>query len=78
MNFSPIDAVKGICRLSGSLIPADDSGCERSVPLPRCGTCKFLINCSEDGVGTCTGLKKEDWTYSALCAVTCEGYESNV
>jgi 4-hydroxyphenylacetate decarboxylase small subunit len=74
VNFSPVDAAKGICRLSNSMVFIDTEVCENFREACKCGNCKNFKNSNNDNVGTCVGFKKEAWTYADLNAVTCEGY----
>jgi 4-hydroxyphenylacetate decarboxylase small subunit len=77
LNFSSIDAAKGICRLTKQLINIDSGVCEHLKLAPKCKNCKSFEKTSAAGTGICRGLSKEDWTYESLNAVTCRGYEAN-
>lgn len=77
LNFSNIDAAKGICRLTKQLIIIDSDVCENLKLAPKCKNCKSFEKTNEDGTGICRGLTKEDWTFESLSAVTCKGFELN-
>lgn len=77
LNFSSIDAAKGICRLTKQIINIDSTVCEHLKLTPKCKICKSFEKTSEDGTGLCKGLSKEDWTFENLNAVTCKGFEFN-
>lgn len=74
-NFSPIDAAKGICRLSEKMVAIDSETCPNFKEKKKCCNCANFKNPDKDGMGTCVGMAKEAWTYKDLCAVTCEGYK---
>ncbi|MCY6484077.1 4-hydroxyphenylacetate decarboxylase small subunit [Clostridium aestuarii] len=73
-NFSRIDAAKGICRVSGNLIPIDSKVCSNFKKAAKCKFCKNFKEANKDGIGVCVGLEKEAWCHEELDAVTCEGY----
>ncbi len=75
LNFSSIDAAKGICRLTKQLINIDTDVCESLRLAPKCKNCKSFTNPNEDGTGICKGLEKEHWTFESLSAVTCKGHK---
>lgn len=77
MNFCAIDATKGICRLSKQMISLDDEACKEIKIMPKCKNCKNFVDCNDEGIGKCTGLDNEDWVYSTLNAITCEGHMFN-
>ncbi len=76
MNFSPIDAAKGICRLTESMIPIDSDICPNFREKRKCENCVNFKSPDKDNIGTCIGLEKDDWTFGELNAVTCEGYQA--
>ncbi|MBB6215129.1 4-hydroxyphenylacetate decarboxylase small subunit [Anaerosolibacter carboniphilus] len=76
-NFAAVDAAKGICRKSNTMIFTDTETCEQLVSIPKCKNCSHFIDENKDRIGTCAGLEKNSWTYGELLAVTCEGYHSN-
>ena len=75
LNFCSIDAAKGMCRITKQLINIDSDICEGLVLAPKCNNCKHFNNPDEKGIGICSGLSKEDWTFGSLSAVTCKGHE---
>lgn len=75
LNFASIDVAKGICRKTNSIIFIDSEVCGNFKEVPKCKNCSKFKNPNADNMGTCTGLKKEYWTYGELMGVTCEGYE---
>lgn len=76
LNFTTIDAAKGICRVLNKIVFIDTDTCNEYAELPKCKNCKCFTNPNDDNVGTCTGLNKEAWTYGELTSVTCEGYKA--
>lgn len=76
LNFTTIDAAKGICRVLNKVVFIDTDICSSYEKLPKCKNCSFFNNPNADNVGTCTGLNKEAWTYGELIGITCEGYKS--
>ncbi|CZR95415.1 MULTISPECIES: 4-hydroxyphenylacetate decarboxylase small subunit [unclassified Clostridioides] len=77
MNFCAVDATKGICRLSKQMLNLDDEACEELKVMPKCKNCKNFVDVNDEGIGKCVGLEKEDWVYSTLNAITCEGHMFN-
>lgn len=74
-NFSPVDAAKGICRLSGNFVYIDTNVCPNFTEIPKCRNCRFFENPDEQEIGVCKGAHMEGYTYGDLKAVTCEGYK---
>lgn len=75
LNFCNIDAAKGICRLTHEFINIDSDTCDNLKMAPKCHNCQHFCRPDSKGVGQCTGLAKEDWTFADLNAITCEGHE---
>ncbi|MCM1990850.1 4-hydroxyphenylacetate decarboxylase small subunit [Oceanirhabdus seepicola] len=75
LHFSNIDAAKGICRLTGNIVEIDSDACASYDKKAKCKFCKNFTEESTDGIGTCVGLKVNDWVYGELNAVTCSSYE---
>lgn len=73
-NFAPVDAAKGICRKTNTMIFTDTDVCDAMEIMPKCKNCSNFQDADKDNIGTCIGLKKHGWTYGELIAVTCEGY----
>ncbi|WP_242847897.1 4-hydroxyphenylacetate decarboxylase small subunit [Inediibacterium massiliense] len=71
INFSPIDAAKGICRLANTMINIDGNVCNAFKEAPKCRNCHHFKDPDEDEIGICKGLDKEDWTFGDLHAMTC-------
>lgn len=76
VNFSPVDAAKGICRATNNMVFIDTETCGNFKEACKCRNCKNFVNPGSDNIGTCIGLKKESWTFAELSAATCEGYKS--
>jgi 4-hydroxyphenylacetate decarboxylase small subunit len=76
-NFAAVDAAKGICRKTNTMIFSDTVICDNLMELPKCKNCSHFIDENKDHIGNCIGLEKNNWTYGELAAVTCEGYHSN-
>ena len=77
VNFSVIDAAKGICRVSNQVIFIDTPVCKKFNEINKCGNCLNFKEPNKDNIGTCVGFKKEAWAFKELNAITCEGYKSN-
>lgn len=75
LNFSPIDAVKGICRLTKDIVNIDSGTCKNIAIVPKCKNCKHFGASDVNGIGLCKGLSKDDWTFESLNAITCKGHE---
>lgn len=75
LNFSSIDATKGICRLTKALINIEGDICGKFHLAPKCNNCEHFHNEDEKGIGICKGLSKEDWVYGSLNAITCTGHK---
>lgn len=73
-NFCAIDAAKGICRLNGEFVLIDTAVCTEFEELPKCGNCQCFTQNDKDGMGSCSGFKKEYWSAAENKAVSCEGY----
>lgn len=74
-NFCPIDAAKGICRLTNEMIFIDTDLCSHFDEISKCKNCTKFLNPDKDGIGTCVGFKKETWSPSELKSTLCEKYE---
>jgi 4-hydroxyphenylacetate decarboxylase small subunit len=75
LNFSPVDASKGICRITGSMINIDSEVCSKFDLAPKCRNCEYFKKPDKDEIGICLGLNKEDWTFGDLNAITCKGHK---
>lgn len=78
MNYNHLDCEKGQCALSKQLIPIDGTGseaCDSFVQAQKCGFCKNFKNADVHGIGTCTGLEKENWAYASCGAASCSGFQ---
>ncbi len=75
LNFSPIDAAKGICRISNGFVNIDGETCTSFKLAPKCSNCENFKNVNEENIGTCIGLGDHAWSFGELSAITCEGYE---
>lgn len=74
MNFTNIDAAKGICRFHGEKVFIDTPVCKAYETAPKCKNCNCFTATEQPGMGNCSGLTRDSWTYEELSAVTCEGY----
>lgn len=77
-NYINLDCEKGICALCKAIVNIDGEGseaCSNFKPADKCGNCNNFINPDKYGIGTCTGLEKENWAYSTMNAITCSGYK---
>ncbi|WP_371363898.1 4-hydroxyphenylacetate decarboxylase small subunit [Sporomusa rhizae] len=76
-NYINLDCEKGMCAVSKGFVPIDGEGsqaCPQFKQAEKCGNCKNFINSDKYGVGTCTGLEKENWAYATCGAFACRGY----
>ncbi|WP_061995241.1 4-hydroxyphenylacetate decarboxylase small subunit [Clostridium sp. ATCC 25772] len=76
-NFCNVDASKGICRISKKFVSIDEEGCNKFELTPKCGNCINFKNEDKKGIGLCTGLEKENWSFKTLNAITCKKHEFN-
>ena len=68
-NYINLDCEKGLCALIRLMIHIDGEGsraCSNFKPADKCGKCRNFINPDKYGLGTCTGLEKENWAYSTM------------
>lgn len=77
LNYVPVDVAKGIDRLTGKRVNADDldPNYER---MPKCMHCKnFTMNEEKIGLGTCKFSDEGmEWmAYPDMCAITCKMYK---
>jgi 4-hydroxyphenylacetate decarboxylase small subunit len=78
-NYINLDCEKGLCALTKLMVPIDGEGSEACASLKlaeKCGNCKKFLSPDKYGLGTCTGLAKENWAYSTCGASTCSGYQA--
>ena len=78
-NYINLDCEKGMCARCKSIVPIDgegSEGCSEFRAADKCGSCKNFSNPDKYGIGTCTGLEKENWSYATMGAFTCSGYKS--
>lgn len=75
LNFCSIDAAKGMCRLTKQVVNIDSDTCGSLVLAPKCNNCRHFDNPDDKGIGMCSGLSKENWTFGSLNAITCIGHE---
>ncbi|HPE86732.1 MAG: 4-hydroxyphenylacetate decarboxylase small subunit [Bacteroidia bacterium] len=74
LNYIPVDVAKGIDRITGKRVNADDldPNYER---MPKCMHCKnFRLNEEKIGLGWCHMKDKDFIAYPDMVAVTCKGY----
>ncbi len=75
LNYVPIDVAKGIDRITGKRVNADeiDPNYER---MPKCMHCEnFTKNEEKIGLGMCNVGKKPFIAYPDMAAITCEWYK---
>jgi 4-hydroxyphenylacetate decarboxylase small subunit len=78
-NYINLDCEKGMCAKCKAIVPIDGKGseaCPAFTPVERCENCKNFSDPDKYGIGKCTGLEKENWAYSTMCACTCTGYKA--
>jgi 4-hydroxyphenylacetate decarboxylase small subunit len=78
-NYINLDCEKGMCAKYKAIVLIDGKGseaCPCFIPAEKCGICQNFIEPDKYGVGTCKGLKKENWAYSNMNACTCSGYQA--
>ncbi|MCY1712971.1 4-hydroxyphenylacetate decarboxylase small subunit [Caproiciproducens galactitolivorans] len=78
-NYINLDCEKGMCARCKAVVPIDGKGseaCPAFKPVERCENCKNFSEPDKYGIGKCTGLEKENWAYSTMCACTCTGYKA--
>ena len=78
-NYINLDCEEGICALCKAIVPIDGKGseaCSNFKAADKCGNCKNFSNPDKYGIGTCTGLDKENWSYATMNACTCSGYQA--
>lgn len=76
--YIELDCEKGMCARSKNLVPLDGEGsaaCPGFRPMEKCANCKHFSNPDKYGIGTCSGLEKENWTYASCGATFCPGYQ---
>ena len=78
-NYMNLDCEKGMCARSKQVVPIDGEGseaCSEFKAADKCSNCNNFLSPDKYGIGTCTGLEKENWSYSTMGASTCTGYKS--
>lgn len=76
VNYVPIDVAKGIDRVSGAKVNADDVD-PRYERLPKCIYCgNFKLHAEKVNLGWCSADVKEWVAYPDMVAVTCEMYNA--
>lgn len=76
-NYIHLDCEKGMCALSKMMLPIDGEGsdaCPMFVPAPKCMFCANFHDPDKYGIGTCKGMKKENWAFASCGAYGCEGF----
>ena len=73
-NYIPIDVAKGIDRMTGVRVNADEID-PRYERLPKCAYCSnFTLNSEKIGLGWCSAETQPWIAYPDMVAVTCEYY----
>lgn len=74
-EFIPVDADKGLDRLTGKMVLADTDAPSGYTQLPKCKFCQNYAE-SSASIGTCKAcLPEPDFmAYGDMTAVTCEMY----
>ena len=78
-NYISLDCEKGMCARCKAIVPIDgegSKGCSEFRAADKCGNCKNFSNPDKYGIGTCTGLEKENWSCATMGAFTCSGYKA--
>jgi hypothetical protein len=76
VNYIPIDVAKGIDRITGARVNADEID-PRYERLPKCTYCdNFTLNSEKIGLGWCSAEVPQSLAYPDMVAVTCENYGS--
>ncbi|MTJ80190.1 MAG: 4-hydroxyphenylacetate decarboxylase small subunit [Telmatospirillum sp.] len=72
-EFVPVDADKGLDRLTGAMVSADSLAPAGYTRLPKCKFCSKYLE-SETNIGTCGASAHEPkfMAYGDMTAVTCE------
>lgn len=74
LNYVPIDVAKGMDRITGERVNADDTD-PRYERMPKCKYCEhFTLNSEKIGLGCCH-MGKEFIAYHDMVAITCMGYK---
>lgn len=76
VEYVPIDVAKGLDRLTGKWVQADDPAPVGYALLPRCVNCKNYTP-DTDLLGVCYASKEEPkfFAYADMCVVTCDWYK---
>jgi|GEM_PF-551502 len=76
MNYSNIDAIKGIDLLTKEIVMGDDLAPVGYKIKPKCKFCnKFLPDSKNGSLGICKASKNDFMAYPDMIAVTCKDYE---
>ncbi len=75
-EYVSIDVTKGLDRLTGKWVHADDEAPDGYTLLPRCKNCKNYI-VDTDLLGICEASTEDPkfFAYGDMIAVTCEWYK---
>lgn len=75
VEFIPVDADKGIDRLTGEFVQADDVAPDGYNQLAKCKFCKNYT-ATEENMGVCEASKQEPkfFAYGDMTAVSCMGF----
>jgi 4-hydroxyphenylacetate decarboxylase small subunit len=71
--YLAVDVFNGLCKRTKETVLADDQGCEKGEPCPRCKHCRHFTE-TDSFLGTCQGVTI---TYPDLNAGTCEQFSWN-
>ncbi|MCJ2163433.1 MULTISPECIES: 4-hydroxyphenylacetate decarboxylase small subunit [unclassified Pseudodesulfovibrio] len=75
-EFVPVDADKGLDRLTGEMVKGDSKAPESYTRLPKCKFCQNYSE-SEDNMGICEASMQEGkfMAYGDMTAVTCDMFK---
>lgn len=77
VEFVPVDADKGLDRLTGKWVFADAEAPEGYTTIARCNNCHNYTQ-TDEYLGVCEASQTvpKFVAYSSMCATTCEYYEA--
>ncbi|WP_300155334.1 4-hydroxyphenylacetate decarboxylase small subunit [Solidesulfovibrio sp.] len=74
-EFVPVDADKGLDRLTGKMVQADANAPAGYTKLPKCKFCKnYQEEATNMGVCAVSTMEPKFMAYGDMIAVTCEVY----
>lgn len=75
VEYVPVDADKGLDRLTGKWVQADSEAPRGYTLMAKCGNCRNYIK-TDDHLGVCGASETEPkfFAYASMNATTCEFY----